>query len=230
MGPSWNSTANTDRNADGMTATLPFIQEIFDRFNALCFEGCLPPIPIVLTRAGSFLGKVEFKAKRGLFGLMTSKQDFRMKISTGFDLPVEELEDVVLHEMIHYYILLNNIRDTSAHGRTFRSIMARINADYGRHITIRHKADDVQRIVKPGRPVKYNVCVTTFRDGRQFVTVAANTRISALNNFYSRCRDIADVRWYETSDPFFSRFPRARTPKVYGITPEDLERHLTDNH
>lgn len=213
-----------------MTATLPFVQETFDRFNVRCFEGGLPPIPIVLTGAGSFLGKVEFKAKRGLFGLLSSKQDFRMKISTSFDLPAEELEDVVLHEMIHYYILLNDIRDTSAHGRTFRGIMDRINAEYGRHITIRHKSDDLQSFVKRDRPVKYNVCVTAFRDGRRFITVAASTRISALDRFFSRCRDVVDVRWYETSDPFFSRFPRSRTPKVYGITPEDLERHLTDRH
>ena len=87
-----------------MTATLPFIQQTFDTFNAQCFEGVLPPVPIILTKATSFLGKMEYRSVRGLFGLVSSNKDFRMKISTSFDLPEEELEDVVLHEMIHYYI------------------------------------------------------------------------------------------------------------------------------
>lgn len=99
-----------------MTATIPFIQKVFDRFNALCFEGVLPAVPIVLTRAGTFLGKMEYKSRRDFFGIVSSHYDFRLKISTGFDLTQEELEDVIIHEMIHYYIAYRNLRDSSAHG------------------------------------------------------------------------------------------------------------------
>lgn len=212
-----------------MTATISFIQQTFDRFNALCFEGALPPIPIVLTEARTFLGKMEYRGVRGLFGLVTANRDFRMRISTSFDLQREELEDVVLHEMIHYYIAWKGIRDSSVHGNVFRNIMEQLNARYGRHITIRHKAKDGQLSEKTStRTRRQYVCVTTFRDGARCITVAAGTKISELHKFFSRCPDIVRLQWYGSFDTFFDRYPRSRTPKVYKIPPDELELHLKD--
>lgn len=122
-----------------MIATKEFVKECFERFNGQIFAGELPNIPIVLSRAKTFLGKVEYKSVRGFFGRILSNSDFRMKISTTYDLPEDVLEDVVLHEMIHYYIALKKIKDKSAHGPKFREMMKRINAEYGRHITISHR-------------------------------------------------------------------------------------------
>ena len=209
-----------------MTATVPFIQKTFDTFNALCFEGVLPSIPITLTKARSFLGKIEYKGRRGLF--KTSNRDFRMKISTSFDLAQDELEDVVLHEMIHYYIGWRNIRDNSVHGKVFRKMMNQFNDRYGRHITIRHKAREGQCPVKESKPHMHHVCITSFTDGYRGVTVAASTKVYELDRFFSRCPDIKDIRWYESYDPFFDRFPRSRTPKVYRITSDEIKGHLKD--
>ncbi len=209
-----------------MIATLPFVQETFDRFNALCFEGALPPVPIVLSKARTFLGKVEYKGVRGLFGLLSSNKDFRMKISTSFDLPQEELEDVVLHEMIHYYIAWKHLKDSSSHGKVFRSIMGQINSGYGRHVSISHKSRPGQVNARPRKPGMRNVCVTTFKDGSRGVTVACDTKVRELHRFFSRCPDICGIQWYGTDDPFFDKYPRSRTPKVYKISPEELEQHL----
>ena len=121
-----------------MKATVPFVEEKFRQFNESYFGGELPPIPIVLSRARTFLGKLEYKGKRGIFGAVVSYYDFRMKISYNFDLPENELEDVIIHEMIHYYIVLNRIKDTSTHGKVFKGIMHTLNSQYGRHITVRY--------------------------------------------------------------------------------------------
>lgn len=126
-----------------MIATESFVKETFDRFNDLYFEGKLPPVPIVLVKARSFLGKLEYMKIKGLFGLVTKKWDFRMKISRSFDLDQATLEDVILHEMIHYYIDIKGIRDTSAHGKVFRSMMNDFNSRFGRHITIRYKCTPI---------------------------------------------------------------------------------------
>ena len=83
-------------------------------------------MPIALTKARSFLGKMEYKSRRDFFGIISSHYDFRLKISTGFDLSQEELEDVIIHEMIHYYIAWRNIKDSSVHGEVFRGIMVHI--------------------------------------------------------------------------------------------------------
>ncbi len=133
-----------------MIASVPFVQKTFDYFNAQCFNGVLPAVPIVLTKAGTFLGKMEYKSSRDIFGIISSHYDFRLKISTGFDLTQEELEDVIIHEMIHYYIAYRNLRDSSVHGETFRRIMETINQKYGRHITVRHHGEPEQNLVRDG--------------------------------------------------------------------------------
>ena len=226
LAPSIKLTSIPFENA--MTATLPFVKETFDRFNALCFEGMLPTVPTVLTKAGTFLGRMEYKSRRDFFGLITSHYDLRMKISTGFDLPQEELEDVVIHEMIHYYIAYRNISDTSAHGEKFRRIMEAINRKYGRHITVRHRGRPEQNLVRggDGRVKNHCLCVSTFPDGKMGVTVCASAKVPELHRLLPRYYRIVKMEWYESSDPFFSRFPRSRTPKIYKIAPDELSGHL----
>lgn len=213
-----------------MVATVPFIQVTFDRFNALCFEGALPAVPIVLSRAGSFLGKMEYKVRRDFFGNIVSCYDYRLKISTGFDLREEELEDVVIHEMIHYYISIKNIRDNSAHGDAFRRIMDCINNEYGRHITVRHRSKAGENLVREGsgKVRRHVLCISTFPDGKSGVTVCASTKLLELRRLLPKRYRISNMEWYGSLDPFFNRFPRSNTPKIYRISAEDLKEHLKD--
>lgn len=214
-----------------MIASVPFVQKTFDYFNALCFKGVLPAVPIVLTKAGTFLGKMEYKSSRDIFGIISSHYDFRLKISTGFDLPEEELEDVVIHEMIHYYIAFHNLRDSSVHGETFRQIMEIINQKYGRHITVRHHGEPEQNLVRDGSTQyrKHYLCVSTFLDGNRGVTVCASTKIFELYRLLPKYYQISKMEWYGSIDPFFNRFPRANTPKIYKITEEELSEHLRES-
>lgn len=211
-----------------MTATVPFIQQTFDRFNALCFEGALPAVTVVLSRARTFLGKMEYKVRRDFFGNIVSCYDYRLKISTAFDLAEDELEDVVIHEMIHCYIAFRNIRDTSVHGEAFRRIMNAINTHYGRHISVRHKGsperdggNDARRAARPRC-----VCVSTFRDGKVGVTVCSSAKVRELSRQLPRYYHLESMGWYVSNDPFFARYPLSRTPKIYRASAGDLEEHL----
>ena len=122
-----------------MVPTIPYIQSRFDEFNARFFAGALPPVPIKLSNARTFLGKLTFTIRRKwLFGEWTYS-NFVLRINTRFDLPEQLIEDTILHEMIHYYIAVNQLRDTSTHGRLFRQEMKRINAEGNRHITISYR-------------------------------------------------------------------------------------------
>lgn len=204
-----------------MVATSEFVKEKFDCFNDLCFGGSLPAIPVVLVKARTFLGKVEYVYNRGFFGRITGCRDFRMKISVSFDLDEAVLEDVILHEMIHYYIALNRIKDSSAHGHVFREMMDSINEKYGRNITVRH------RIVSAEAPARLNyLCVSTFRDGKLGLTVCSASKIQYLKRVLPRYFSLEKMEWYTSRDPFFNRFPRARTPKIYKITRAELDAHL----
>lgn len=124
-----------------MLANPQFILDTFTRYNELCFGGTLPPIPIKLTKARTFLGKLTYVARRNFFGKVIRYENFCLRISTLFDLPERELEDVVIHEMIHYYIAMNRIKDTSTHGKVFKAMMRQINAEFGRDIKVRSKRE-----------------------------------------------------------------------------------------
>ena len=121
-----------------MKATIPYVEKRFEEFNQLMFDGQLPKLPIELSNAKTFLGLCVYKKKRTLFGT-TECYDFKLRISTRIDLAEAEVEDIIIHEMIHYYIAYKGLHDTSAHGRVFRQIMNTINEKFRRHIKISHK-------------------------------------------------------------------------------------------
>ena len=122
-----------------MIATQAFLDSRFETFNTLCFGGALPPVPLKLGRAVRSLGVCTYRKKRHLFR-PTENYGFAIRISTRYDLPEAELEDILLHEMIHYEILVNQQKDTSAHGRLFRARMKEINEGFGRHIRISYRS------------------------------------------------------------------------------------------
>lgn len=130
-----------------MVPTIPYIQSRFDEFNARFFAGALPPVPIKLSNARTFLGKLTFtKRRKWLFGEWTYS-NFVLRINTRFDLPEQLIEDTILHEMIHYYIAVNQLRDTSTHGRLFRQEMKRINAEGNRQITISYRLKNMPPLI-----------------------------------------------------------------------------------
>ncbi len=125
-----------------MTITVDYIRRNFDEFNMLVFGGVLKTPPFRVSRARTFLGMVKCKRKR----MLLSKwhfYDFEFVISSKVNLLKDEneVEDVILHEMIHYYILSNQLQDSSAHGVLFRKMMKDINTKFNRNITISRKID-----------------------------------------------------------------------------------------
>ena len=131
-----------------MIPTVDYIQSCFDEYNVLFFNGTLPPIPIKLSNARTFLGKVTFvKRRKWLFGEWVYS-NFKLRINTRFDLPEELIQDTILHEMIHYYIAVNHLRDTSTNGQLFRREMKRINEQGNRHITISYRLTALSQLME----------------------------------------------------------------------------------
>lgn len=210
----------------GMKANREFVLNAVAQFNELCFDGVLPPVPVVMTKARTYLGKVTFCTRRGLLGRVTGHDSFAIRISTSFDLTQQEWEDVIIHELIHYFIAWRGIRDTSVHGQEFRKMMAEINHKYGRHMSVSHKCKAGELEPKPVRIRNNFVCVTRLQDGNWGVTVAARTRVLYLHRALPRYYQLRGLSWYETADPFFARFPHSISPKIYRISEEELTRHL----
>ena len=137
-----------DLRLTDLKPTIEYIQTRFDEFNARYFGGTLPVIPVKLSHAKGFLGKVTYmRCRQGLFRGYRNT-DFVLRINVRIDLPENVIEDTILHEMIHYYIAVNQIRDTSAHGRLFRREMKRINAEGNRHITISYRMSALSQLME----------------------------------------------------------------------------------
>jgi hypothetical protein len=204
-----------------MIPAIPYIQSRFDEFNARYFNGSLPPVPIKLSHAKGFLGKLTFtRRKQGLFRGYRN-EDFVLRINARIDLPEELIEDTILHEMIHYYIAVNNLKDSSTHGALFRREMARINAEGGRHITVSHRLTETERtqavVHKPRM-----VAVVHFKDGKTGVKVVPNRREHVLywQRMALRRFAIDKIEWHLTDDDYFAKFPSSVAMKIYLI--EDL--------
>lgn len=206
-----------------MTPTLGFLAKSFDQFNREIFHSELPEPRMVLTRARTFRGKLIYRVSRSF--LKKATHDYEMRFSTGFDLPEEEWEDVVIHEMIHLCIVSKGLKDTSSHGPLFRSMMADINATHGRRIVISTRATSEQ-LDADKRIRGHFLCIARFSDGRLGVSPVAKSRIFILWNEYSRIPGVVAVKWIGSTDPWFNRFPRAMKVKLYKTDADQLLEHL----
>jgi len=64
-------------------------------------------------------------------------RDQIIKMSSYYDYPENDFIDTMVHEMIHYYIAWNRIKDNKSHGKEFMKIANELNEKYGLNITIK---------------------------------------------------------------------------------------------
>jgi len=210
-----------------MIPSIEYLEERFGTFNELCFEGALPRIPIKLSNARSFVGRLQYRPVRDWRGRVVRREDFVLRISKRFDLPEAEVEDTLIHEMIHYWIALEGLKDSSTHGRIFRDKMKEINRLHGRHLTISHKSTPEEQD-RDTHVSDHYFCVSQLADGRTAITVVASTYISRIRRAFRWSPTVRSQAWYVSTDPWFNRFPRCRSPKLFPVAPEELQKHLND--
>ena len=151
--------------------------------------------------------------------------DYEMRLSTGFDLPQKEWEDVVIHEMIHLYIVVKKIKDTSSHGQAFRRLMAEINHRHGRNIVVSARSTEEQ-LDADKRIRGHYMCIAKFSDGRLGVAPVTKTRIFSLWDDFQNFPNVVSIKWIGSTDPWFNRFPRVMKAKLYVAKREELLPHL----
>lgn len=141
------------------------------------------------------------------------------------------MEDTIIHEMIHYYIGVNQLEDTSAHGQVFQQIMNAINQKYGRHLTISHKGTKEQnKQAVDTRQHHHVIAVVEFYDGRMGIKVLPRVLPSILKyyNGVSSAKEVSLVRLYMSKDVFFNKFPNSSALNVHFLESEEIMSHLVD--
>ena len=207
-----------------MRATRSYVTERFDLYNDLCFGGKLPKIPVRMSVAKGFLGKIKYKHRRRFFH-SDEYYDFSLHINSRYDYQPDIIDDTIIHEMIHLYILYNGIKDNAPHGVVFKQIMNTINNTHNRHVSVSHKHTGTE-LDSDTRRKSHILCLSLTTDNRWCVTVCAQTRIFEIYRVLNESPIVKQMEWYYSTDPFFNRFPESRTAKLYKITKEEIDKYI----
>lgn len=215
-----------------MKATISFIKQKFEEFNRQMFGGRLPDLPVELSDASRFLGMCVSKVTRYPDGREVHS-DFRLRINTRIDFPQEVIEDTIIHEMIHYFILYNGLKDTSAHGAIFMAIMNSINATYSRHLTVKFSgtAEQHEQFVDTRRRW-HIIAVVHFRSGKTGIKVLPRVvpKVIDYYNHVRRAAEVQEIDLFLHNDPFFNRYPTSASYRAHDIDAQTLAEHLTGAH
>lgn len=212
-----------------MKPSIEFVSECFIRFNRQIFGGRLSVPVFELGNARNYLGKLCFVTEHMPDGRVRHN-NIVMRFNRAIDLSRNELEDVVIHEMIHYHILVNGLRDTGPHGKLFKSMMQTINSRFGRNITVTHRLSIEQKEERDSQIRIHLVCKVMLDDGRCCVTVVARSCAGSLRQQIDMLPNIRSTEWFVSRNPFFNRYPRSRTLKLYLSDDDTLNRELSDAH
>lgn len=211
-----------------MKASVEYLKERFEHFNKLIFSSELPPIPIKLSNARSYVGQCRCKRRRTLPGKVQC-YDFSIHVNGKMDFKESELEDVLIHEMIHYYIFFKGLKDSSAHGKVFRSIMDRVNSTYSRHVSISHKLSPEQREQQKDRRIRpHIIALISLKDGRTALKLLPRNAqsICRYNRELNRSGIVNGIAYYIGTDPWFNRFPTSSALNFIYMDKAEALSHL----
>jgi len=207
-----------------------YIKEHFDLYNRTMFGGTLPVPPIHLTNARTYMGQMTCRKRVGLFG-RKHFSNYALRFSKRFDFTEQELQDTLIHEMIHYYISYHQLQDSSAHGQLFRQMMNEINQTYDRHISISHRSSKEERLQVIGnRPTPRIFAVIELTDGKRFIKVVPRIvqRIRTMHRWLNSSPEVRTITWYFSTDPYFALFPSSMGRKMQLLHMDEAEPHIRE--
>ena len=211
-----------------MKATIKYVEKKFDEFNRQMFGGRLPKLPVRMSDAVTFLGMCVAKV-RTLPDGRKEHFDFELRVSLRHDIPERDLEDVIIHEMIHYFIMYNELVDSSPHGELFKAMMRSINRTYGRNITIsRRSTPEEHKQTVESKAQWHVIAAVRFRNGKHGVKVLPRVvpKILDYHGKVSAVAEIAGVDLFLHNNPFFNRYPTSAALKVHEIDKDLLSQNL----
>lgn len=204
-----------------MLPTTELMGEWFTALNAKYFNGSLPMPEMVLSRSRTRLGYMKCVRGRGI--LSSQKRDYSIHLSIYYDCDERQYQNVMLHEMIHYYISYKELKDTSTHGRLFSSMAERFNSD-GWHITTTEKCQGWKVRTGLRRPKMRLLLLVETRKGERYLSVVnpryaitLERQIEAQGSFF-RSR-----QWYVSADQRFESWREVRSMRGRLMTDESMK-------
>lgn len=204
------------------------MEEWFRRFDHDYFGGKLPVPELGLTRAKTRLGQLAYK--RATRWGRTKLYDFKLSMSTYYDMTDRQAKSVLLHEMIHYIIGYTGLKDTSPHGVVFRGMMDNLNRKYGWDIRVMTStkgwkvSEQVAEKKKAKGPQTYLMLAIELKDGKFYLSRVNPGFARRIENQLPMVRELRSHRWYTTQEPYFEDYPQVRSLRGRRITKGDFEK------
>ena len=211
-----------------MIVTIDWMEEWFKRFDQEYFGGKLPLPELSLTRAKTRLGQLAFK-RASRWG-RTRLYDFKLSMSTYYDMTEQQAKSVLLHEMIHYIIGYTGLKDTSPHGVVFRGMMDNLNRKYGWDIRVMTStkgwkvSEQVAEKKKAKGPQTYLMLAIELKDGKFYLSRVNPGFARRIEKQLPMVRELRSHRWYTTQESYFEDYPQVRSLRGRRITKGDFEK------
>ena len=211
-----------------MIVTIDWMEEWFKRFDQEYFGGKLPLPELSLTRAKTRLGQLAFQ-RASRWG-RTKLYDFKLSMSTYYDMTEQQAKSVLLHEMIHYIIGYTGLKDTSPHGVVFRGMMDNLNRKYGWDIRVMTstKGWKVSERVAEKKKAKglqtYLMLAIELKDGKFYLSRVNPGFARRIEKQLPMVRELRSHRWYTTQESYFEDYPQVRSLRGRRITKNDFEK------
>ncbi len=196
---------------------------LFRDCNVKYFDGELPEPDICVSHSRTRLGYFTCRFSRhGLSGIQALKvlsgqihipgkvRDQRIGITDYYLMTDDQVEDVMVHEMIHYSIAYTGLKDSAPHGVVFRGMMDAFNRKFGRHISVITQTKNWQPRAAQ-RPSSYLVLGLRMKDGTFFLSSVNPSYAADLERRVSSLRNVDAHWWVRTTDDYFRSFPRVRS-------------------
>ncbi|MBR3067073.1 MAG: SprT-like domain-containing protein [Prevotella sp.] len=116
-----------------MVANYANMLDAFCLYNEKYFEGKLPIPMFDLLHSFRTCGYFHCDYEQGWFN--KTLYNFRISMTDYYDFTPKQFEDILVHEMIHYYLAYFGIDKSISHGREFKKMAKQLNRDYGLNIT-----------------------------------------------------------------------------------------------
>lgn len=213
-----------------MIVTIEWMEEWFRRFDQEYFGGKLPVPELGLTHAKTRLGQLAYK-RASRWG-RTKLYDFKLSMSTYYDMTDRQAKSVLLHEMIHYIIGYTGLKDTSAHGVVFKGLMDKLNSQYGWDIRVSTstKGWKVSETVKSRKEKKgpqiYLMLAIEMNDGRHYLSRVNPSFARRIENQLKTVREVVSHHWYTTMENYFEDYPQVRSLRGRRISKTDFGKLL----
>lgn len=207
-----------------MQATTELLECWFSELNLKFFSGELPLLRLEIGNSRTLLGSMRCCIRRK--GLLSRQKDYSIRISNYYDVSEDEFRNVLLHEMIHYYIAVKGLKDTSPHGVIFHQIMDKVNA-CGWHVSVRERRRmPIAERNTQRRKIHIILSITT-RKGDKMLTVVSRTAIRQLDQQLHGVSEVERWEWRISNDATFNTWSRVRTLRARRINSAEYDRLIT---